>query len=143
MALSSSALLAACGRPGAEVSGEIGRMFQQSGGTSVNLAQIVPGNWDELCVLGPYSDNRAARQALGFDWNAEAKTSIHDNEGIALLLFVRDGKILEYVEHPRADGDFANLSGKCFSRDDAAFVHDPTPVTGWPGLVSRKGPKER
>ena len=131
------ASLAACGRPGADVSREIARHFQLSGGGSLNLAQAVPRPWEEVCVLGPYSDNISASNTLGFDWNAESKTSILTNEGIALLVFVKDGDVVEYVEHPRADGDFSRVSGKCFAREEATFVHETIPAKGWPGLVHK------
>jgi hypothetical protein len=132
-----ASLLAGCGRPGAELSREIARQFQLSGGGSVNLAQAVPGPWEEVCVLGPRSDNIVAGNTLGFDWNAQARTSIEDNDNIALLVFVKDGEVLEYVEHPRADGDFSRLSGKCFAREESVFVHEAIPAKGWPGLVSK------
>ena len=131
------ALLAACGRPGADISREIARQFQLSGGGSVNLAQAVPGPWEEVCIFGPYSDNIAASNALGFDWNAESKTSILSDDSISLLVFVRDGNVLDYVEHPRADGDFSRVSGKCFARDASAFVHDSIPAKGFSGLVNK------
>ena len=131
------AALAGCERPGRNVSSEIGRQFQLSGDGSVNLAQVVPGPWDEVCVLAPYSDNTAARKTLGFDWNAEARTSIHTNDSIALLVFVKNGDVLDYVEHPRGDGDFSNLGGKCFAREESAFVHQPIPSRGSSGLVNK------
>jgi hypothetical protein len=131
------ASLAACGRPGADISREIARQFQLSGGGSVNLAQAVPGAWEEVCVLGPRADNITASNTLGFDWNAEGKTSIQTNERISLLVFVKDGDVLDYVEHPRADGDFSRVSGRCFAREESGFVHEAIPASGWPGLVSR------
>ena len=131
------ASLAACGRPGAETSREIARQFQSSGGGSVNLAQAVPGPWEEVCVLGPRSDNITANNTLGFDWDAESKTSISTSERISLLVFVKDGEVLDYVEHPRADGDFSRVSGKCFAREESSFVHEAIPAAGWPGLVSK------
>jgi hypothetical protein len=132
-----ASLLAACDRPGGDISREIARQFRLSGGASVNLAQAVPGPWEEVCVLGPYSDNITAGETLGFDWNAESRTSIHTNETITLLVFLKDGDVLDYVEHPRADGDFSRVSGQCFAREEAAFVHESIPATGWPGLVSK------
>jgi hypothetical protein len=87
-------------------------------------------------VLGPRSDNIVAGNTLGFDWNAEARTAIEDSDDIALLVFVKDGDVLEYVEHPRADGDFSRLSGKCFPREESVFIHEAIPAKGWPGLVS-------
>ena len=137
VALLALACLAACSRPGAEVSREIARQYHLSGGGSVNLAQAVPGQWEQVCVLGPRSDNAAARDTLGFGWNAESRTSIRTSERIALLVFVKDGEVVDYVEHPRADGDFARVGGKCFAREESSFVHDAIPATGWPGLVAR------
>ena len=131
------AALSACDRPGANISREIARQFQLSGGLSVNLALAVARPWEEVCVLAPYSDNITASNTLGFDWNAESKTSIQFNDGIALLVFVKDGDVLEYVEHPRADGDFSRLGGKCFAREESMFVHEAIPEKGWPGLVSK------
>jgi hypothetical protein len=131
------ASLAACDRPGGDLSREIARQFHLSGGGSVNLAQAVAGSWEEVCVLGPYSDNVTASNTLGFDWNAESRTSIQTNEAISLLVFLRDGDVVDYVEHPRADGDFSRVSGKCFAREDSTFVHEAIPAKGWPGLVNR------
>ena len=131
------AALSACNRPGANISREIARQFHLSGDGSVNLALAVPPPWEEVCVLAPYSDNLAASNTLGFDWNAESKTSIRTDDGIALLVFVKDGDVVEYVEHPRADGDFSRLGGKCFARQESMFVHEAIPVKGWPGLVSK------
>jgi hypothetical protein len=135
--LLASLLLSACERPGADISREIARQFHLSGGGSVNLAHAVPGPWEEVCVLGPQSDNIAAGNTLGFDWNAEGRTSIQTNRGISLLVFVKDGEVLDYAEHPRADGDFSRMSGKCFAREEAAFVHEAIPAKGWSGLVSK------
>ena len=137
MSLLLLASLAGCGRPGADISREIARQFQLSDGGSVNLAQAVPGAWDEVCVLGPRSDNIVAANTLGFDWNAEARSSIEDSDTISLLVFIKDGDVVEYVEHPRADGDFSRESGRCFAREASVFVHDPMPAKGWPGLVSK------
>ena len=90
-----------------------------------------------MCILGPYSNNKAAKDALGFEWNAELKTSISSYDGISLLVFVKGNKILDYVEHPRKNGDFSNLSGKCFSHEKANFFQNPAPEDGWPGLFSK------
>lgn len=71
---------------------------------------------------------------LGFDWNVESQTSIRSNDGITLLLFVRDNDVVEYVEHPRNQGDFSNLTMQCFLREKATFVQQQRPTEGWAGL---------
>lgn len=117
----------------------IAGQFDESKGTSVNLAAAVPGNWEKVCVLGPYATNKTAKKALGFEWSAESKTSITANEGISLLLFVQENKVTAYVEHPRNHGDLSNLTAQCIPREKAQFVHDQKPAKGWPGLFPKNG----
>ena len=115
-------------------SSAIAKQFAESKGTSVNLSTAVPGAWERVCVLGPYSNNDTAKKTLGFEWSAETKTSIQTNEGMSVLLFVHDNKVVSFVEHPRNHGDFSNLTTQCFPKQKAQFFHDPKPTKGWPGL---------
>lgn len=129
--------LVACDFPTSEISKNIKRGFESSGGSSINLADAVAGPWEKVCILGPYMNNETAKTTLGFEWDVEAKTSIASNEGVSLLLFLRDGKVIDYAEHPRNQGDFSNLTMKCFLRENAVFTQDPSPMKGWPGLFNK------
>ncbi len=119
------------------ISESIAQYFQSSGRTLVNLDEIVTIPWDRVCILGPYSDNAAATVTLGFPWDAEHQTTIVTSDSIALLLFVKDMNVVEFVEHPRIDGDFANLSRQCILREKAVFTHQTNPKKGWPGLFPK------
>lgn len=118
-------------------SSAIAKQFTESKGSSINLTAAGPGAWEKVCVLGPYSNNDTVEQTLGFKWDAETKTSIQTNESISLLLFVQEKRIVSYVEHPRNNGDFSNLTMQCFPREKAQFIHDPNPIKGWPGLFPK------
>lgn len=131
-------IVPACHSPTLTVSDEITRKFQASGRTFVNLVEVLPVPWDRVCMLGPYSDNPAAKKTLGFPWDVEATSSIATNDDIAVLLFVKDNTVVELVEHPRRDGDFANLSRQCFAREAATFHHQTNPKKGWPGLFPKE-----
>ncbi len=120
--------------PHDSTSSAIAKQFAESKGASVNLSTAFPGTWEKVCVLGPYSNDNIAKTTLGFEWSAETKTSIQTNEGISVLLFVQDSKVVSFVEHPRNHGDFSNLTTQCFLREEAQFIHDPQPTKGWPGL---------
>lgn len=115
-------------------SSSIAAEFSASGDKGVDLASAVPGKWDRVCILGPYSSNAAAAETLGFTWPAETLTSIEDNEGISLLIFVQGESVIDYVEHRRDLGDFTNLTGRCFPRTSAKFLRVARPTKGWPGL---------
>jgi hypothetical protein len=115
-------------------SSSIADQFLASGRRSVNLSSAVPGSWERVCILGPYSNNAAANGALGFNWPAESLTSIKENDGISLLIFVQGKSVVGYVEQPRNVGDFTNLSGRCFLRGSAKFKQVAHPKNGRVGL---------
>lgn len=120
----------------------IAQQFEDSGRRSVDLASAVPGDWERVCVFGPYSGNADAEKALGFEWPLEALTDI-DHEGSSLLVFVQGGSVVHDIEHPRRAGDFSNLTGRCFARTNARFVHVARPPKGWAGLFPMQGTLEK
>jgi hypothetical protein len=127
-----------CDSPASGVSEEITRQFKSSGRTLVNLTRVFPSIWEKVCILGPYSTSKHAYETLGFAWPVEIQSTISTSDSIALLLFVNNQEIIEFVEHPRRDGDFANLSQQCFARDQAIFHHQANPRKGWPGLFPKE-----
>ena len=112
---------AGCSEADPAISVSIAGQFRRSAGGNVDLVEANPGEWDRVCVLGPYSDNAAAKRTLGFDWDVEGRTPIRRNDGIAVLLFVRGKEVTEHIEHPRNLGDFVPNSGKCIARANARF----------------------
>jgi len=125
------AALAACR---SQDSAAVANNFLSSDPRGVDLSVAVRGEWDRVCVLGPYSNDTKAADILGFSWPAETLTDISHSDAISVLVFARDESVVTYVEHSRGYGDFSNLSGRCFAKDRAKFVHIDRPVTGWPGL---------
>jgi len=125
--------------PGISVS--IAAQFRDSAGESVDLGKAYEAAWDRVCVFGPYTGNGAVRRSLGFEWNADGKSVIRSNDGIALLLFVRAKEVVAYAEHPRNLGDFANQSGKCFARERARFYQRRQASPQGPaGMYPKDGP---
>lgn len=127
-------MLAALSGCRSQDSAAIADSFSSSESGAVDLSAVVQGDWDRVCVLGPYSNNDKAAQTLGFTWPAETLTDVHQNDGFSVLVFVRGDAVLKHVEHSRGSGDFSNLSGRCFPKDNAKFVQVARPVKGWPGL---------
>lgn len=127
-------MLAALSGCRSQDSAAIADNFSSSGGRVVDLAAAVPGEWDRVCVLGPYSDNAKSAQTLGFDWPSGTLTNVRHSDAVSVLVFVRGGATVKYVEHSRGSGDFSNLSGRCFARALARFVQVDRPAIGWSGL---------
>lgn len=115
-------------------SAEISNQFKSTGRESIDLVKAVPSQWDRVCVLGPYMGNAQAEETLGFAWPVESRTRIEDNDGISLLMFVRGNSVVEYIEHPRNEGDFAELDGLCFKPTEAKFRRVEGLPDNWPRL---------
>jgi hypothetical protein len=106
---------------------------------AVDLRTVAAGDWDRVCVLGPYSNAQAAQETLGFSWPVESRSSVGENDSVSLLLFVREKQVVHSIEHPRDQGDFSELSGRCFPSEQAQFVRRAGRTDNWPELVPRDG----
>ena len=118
-----------------DYSSRISDQFNGTGRSSIDLMQAVPTAWDRVCVLGPYSLDEDAERTLGFKWPVESRTDIEEGDGIALLLFVRNDTVVEYVDYPRDQGDFSGLASQCFKSSNAKFRTVPDSRENWARLV--------
>jgi len=92
-------------------------------GTVVRIASLTDFAWESVHVFGPYASQEAINHELGFAWPEAARTGISGSDGIALLVFVRDGAVVRYVAQPRREGDFAHVKMPGgLSPSEAVFV---------------------
>jgi len=96
-----------------KISKNIYAQLKQSEWKVVDFSKTVPFEYEKICILGPYTTNESAEQALGFFWDVQKETEISGNDGINLIVFIEDNKVISYVEHSRGKGDFWKLSRKC------------------------------
>jgi hypothetical protein len=75
--------------------------------TQINLADLTDFAWDNLYIFAPYTTPEQINAALGFTWPEAASADITLHDDITLLIFVQNGRIVDHVEFPRAQGDFA------------------------------------
>lgn len=105
--------------PKVNVSKTIADHLQSKPDQPLDLATLGSDEWQKICVLDPYTANTEGAKILGFNWDFESQSSIKENDGINLLVFVKDQSVVAFAEHPRHKGDFAGLKPACLSRDDA------------------------
>jgi hypothetical protein len=110
--------------------------LRASQGAVIDLSREMPGDWERVCILGPYSGDEAAAKALGFDWKVDAHSSIRSSDTISLMVLVKGGEVTRDIDVPRRDGDFSGLSGQCFTRASAKFTMKQQSQGGWPIAVS-------
>ena len=65
-------------------------------------------DWDVLYTIPPYSNDDSVRNITGIQDLKNIQTSISNSDSISLFLFVKDDKIVEYLELSRTVADFAS-----------------------------------
>lgn len=133
--VSSLFLLTACSQRDSTISDAITRQFEANTTSPIELVHVGPSTWKKVCILTPYSNNKATEETLGFKWDSESKTSIGVNDGINVLVFIDAREVIAYTEHPRNKGDFSKLGPKCFDRKDSTFARQ-VGDSGWVYLVT-------
>jgi len=75
----------------------------------LDLREAAPFDWDRFYVFPPRADMDAIETMLGFAWDPAATSGIAEREDVALLVFVRAGRVVSWLLHPREEADFAEL----------------------------------
>ena len=94
----------------------------------VNFSESIEGDWEQLCIFEPYSDNDKAAELLGFAWDLESNSGIYSLDSITLLVFASTASVVQFEEVTR-DVDFSPLGGKCYDRSAARFNIEKGAVT--------------
>ncbi|MEQ1598007.1 MAG: hypothetical protein ABL880_01440 [Methylotenera sp.] len=86
----------------------------------LDLSVLSKTDWDRVCIIAPYALAEDVEKQIGFKWDGLFNTG-RGNEGVVSLLFIKDKTVVEFIVHPRYEGDFLGSHG-CISREDAKFV---------------------
>ena len=90
--------------------------------TPIDLPKYVKGDWQKVCILGPYSDSELVQEVIGFSWPLESLSSVWVNDGVSLLIFIKDESVQSYFEVSRGKFDFNSLDEQCIDKSDAIFT---------------------
>ena len=126
-----ASLSAACGSE-SSVNESLAAAVEKGPGTCLVLAEHSRFPWDKVCILGPYTPDDKVDSLTGIQGAAAQAHDIRSNDGINVILFVRDGQMAASVAHARNRGDFGpELVGKCYARDQANFIVRVPPANSW------------
>lgn len=67
----------------------------------VDFTRVYPSEWDRVYFFPPYTSHEQIHQELGFHWADVAQTSIDQNDGVNLVVFVHGERVIDWFEHPR------------------------------------------
>lgn len=95
--------------------------------SEINFQSVIDFKWDSLLVIAPYSSPRQVFKDNGLRWQ-RISTNITSSDHITLLIFLKNNKIVSYVDYPRSKGDFTcliqslELNIAIFNKKDAKFT---------------------
>lgn len=88
----------------------------------IALASLTDFEWDHVYVYGAYTDPSVIYEQLGYHWYNRAVSNIQYLDYHTLLVFVSNGKVVEYLEYPLGKGVFSWEAGhNFFSKSNALF----------------------
>ena len=127
--LLSAMLLAACGvlfdglRSPTVVTERLIEVLAKEPGTRVDLHDITPFGWRQVCIAGPNTPLRVLRDSLDVPTDPDVAQGIEHRSDIDLLVFKFEHVPAASISFERKHGGFAaETRGHCYSHADAQFI---------------------
>ncbi len=86
----------------------------------VDLSKLADFEWDNMLILGPYSEIDKVETELNIDLENIRENGIEYDDRINLMIFLKDKKSIKIAELSRTVGDFLN-SRQIIERKKARF----------------------
>jgi hypothetical protein len=105
------AILVACttAEPTGEFSAALGKLVRSGKIHDVDLAKVLPLDWNELFAFGPYSTRESNCQTVQLGWlKCRMTLPAEVNEGEFVLVFRSNSKVVHVEHHRRWNGDFSS-----------------------------------
>ncbi|MBX3032887.1 MAG: hypothetical protein KF865_03110 [Bdellovibrionaceae bacterium] len=81
-------------------------------------------NWEEICILGPYSTEADAAELLGYTSATLANSQVSSSDSVSALIFLSNSGTLIVVDVPRNVIDFSPMSRRCVERSEFPIAVD-------------------
>lgn len=98
--------------------------------TTLNLGEVVDGNWDRVLFVCPYEDKQTVDDRLGFSW--QDFPGRDDSEGRATFVFASSDTVATWATVGRNLGDpcSGHTATDVVPRAEARFAVEQTDQTG-------------
>lgn len=98
-----------------------------AGGDPVRLTQVTDFDWDRAEILVNYKPGgRVADCPFGWDWSREEREALVAGDLLTVIVFLRDGRLVDYLEYRRDRAEFSDVSNP-YTPDTAVFLVSPSP----------------
>src|SRR4051812_20928578 len=91
------------------VSRRIAERVASHDGRQIDLRVIADFDWDRVYCFDCYSGQSQIEKRLGFPWPRLGGSAIESSDGVCLIVFVKDSRVVRSFDHPRKDGDFGGI----------------------------------
>lgn len=88
---------------------------------SIDLSKLSDFEWDNILILGPYSNIERIENELKLDLSNIKENRIQYNDPFNLIVFLDDNESVKIIELRRTIGDFKNTN-ELIPKDKAKFV---------------------
>jgi len=92
------------GKHNTKVEQKISQITKDNTRKSINVKNITSFAWDKAFLFGPYTSQEKINKQLGVTF--KDPSDIRKRDDIFLLVFLKDGKIVQYSEIKRQSCDF-------------------------------------
>ena len=105
------------------VSKRIAASVSSNDSRPIDFAQITDFDWDRVYCFNAYSGQSGIEKTLGFSWPGLGGSEVEMSEGVTLIVFVKNGRVVRSFDHPRWKGDFGGIDNPHgLTRAEARFV---------------------
>lgn len=102
----------------------------------VRLARVANFPWDRAEILVNYKPGGSTTDCpFGWDWSREAREQLIARDLLTVIVFLKDGRMVDYLELRRDRADFANVENP-YTPETAVFAVSPSPVDPYAYVLS-------
>lgn len=95
------------------------------------MTSLTKFTWDKVYFFKRFTLKEDVEKTLSFKWDLLEKNQIDLNEDMTLVVFVKGGKVAEYLQYPGIEGIFDDsLNLKGYTPEEAVFEVKEVPEHG-------------
>lgn len=98
-------LVSGCVQQNKTVESKFDERLTEGNPTEMNISELTDFTWDKAFLFDPYTPEESMNDRLGVNYKDKSNISIRDD--IFLLVFMADGKIVQYAELARAKNNYS------------------------------------
>ena len=107
------------------------------GTAAVQLSRISDFDWDRADILVNYKPDGATTDCpFDWDWSRELREKLIAADRLNVIVFLKDGKLVDYLEYPRDWAEFVDVENP-YSRTSAIFRVERSPGRPYEHILSQ------